>query len=214
MRTDPLSTAEPSDLECHAEPQVAASLGPPADASLASVSLSTSLSALPGSPIEPVVVATAVGPAGLARATTLRYREAFTPFERWLLVGVCLGIFTLFGVARALTPNESGVGTHRALGFPPCGAIVAWGIPCPSCGMTTSWAWFVRGQFGRSWSSNPGGLLLAVFILIMATWMGISGVMNRWWPVPCEPNFILASGAVVVGVTLVQWLYRIWPSFA
>lgn len=218
MRTDPPSTAEPSDLECHAESQVDASLGPPADAPRASVSLSTALStalsALPVSTIEPVGDAIAVGPRGLGRAKAVRYRETFEPFERWLLVGVCLGIFTLFGVARVLTPNESGVGTHRALGFPPCGAIVAWGIPCPSCGMTTSWAWFVRGQFGRSWSSNPGGLMLAIFVLVMATWMGISGVMNRWWPVPCEPNFVLASGAVVVGVTLVQWLYRIWPSFA
>jgi len=137
----------------------------------------------------------------------------FEPFERWLLVAVCVGIFTLLGLARVLTPNEAGVGTHRALGFPPCGALVAWGIPCPSCGMTTSWAWFTRGEFGRSWSSNPGGLMLAVFVIVMATWMGISGVLNRWWPVRCEPNFVIAMGAVVVGVTLVQWLCRVWPSF-
>ena len=158
-----------------------------------------------------VVLATAVPrrPTGSGRRCSSI--ESFQPFERWLLVAVCVGIFGLLGVARWLTPNEAGVGTHRALGFPPCGAIAMWGIPCPSCGMTTSWAWFTRGHFDKAWSSNPGGVMLAVFVLVMATWMGISGILNRWWPVPCQPNYVLASAAVVVGVTLVQWLYRVWP---
>ena len=34
------------------------------------------------------------------------------------------------------------------------------GYRCPSCGMTTAFAWFVRGQFDRSWQANPVGSLL------------------------------------------------------
>lgn len=133
----------------------------------------------------------------------------FSRYERWLMVGAGLGLLSLLLVTRFLTPNESGMGTHRALGLPPCGAIVMWGVPCPSCGMTTSWAWFVRGNFVRSWLANPGGLLLAVYVIIMAFWLGISGVANRWWPVRCEPLLVLGMGAIVLTVTLVQWIGRV-----
>lgn len=133
----------------------------------------------------------------------------FGRFERWLMVVAAIGLLGLLGVTRLLTPNESGVGTHRALGLPPCGSIAMWGIPCPSCGMTTSWAWFVRGNFPRSWAANPGGFLLAIFVVLMAIWLGISGVLNRWWPVRCEPFLVLSLGAIVLVVTLTQWIGRL-----
>ncbi len=126
-----------------------------------------------------------------------------------MLLGACLGLLSLFGVARMLTPSESGMGTHRGLGLPPCGAIVMFGIPCPSCGMTTSWAWFARGEFYRSMATNPGGFLLAVFVVVMAGWMGCSGVARRWWPVHCDPFVVLAGGAIVMFVTLIQWVWRL-----
>jgi hypothetical protein len=133
----------------------------------------------------------------------------FGRLERWVMVIAAIGLLGLLGVTRLLTPNESGVGTHRALGLPPCGSIVMWGIPCPSCGMTTSWSWFVRGNFGRSWAANPGGFLLAIFVLVMSAWLGISGLFNRWWPVRCEPFLVLSLGAIVLVVTLAQWIGRL-----
>jgi hypothetical protein len=136
-------------------------------------------------------------------------RGQFERFERWLMVGAAVGLLALMGVTRLLTPNESGMGTHRALGLPPCGALVMWGVPCPSCGMTTSWSWFVRGDLSRSWSSNPGGFTLAIFVVLMASWLGISGLFNRWWPVRCEPFLVLGMGAIVLVVTVVQWIGRL-----
>ncbi len=133
----------------------------------------------------------------------------FGRLERWVMVVAAIGLLGLLGVTRLLTPNESGVGTHRALGLPPCGSIVMWGIPCPSCGMTTSWSWFVRGNIGRSWAANPGGFLLAIFVILMSTWLGISGLINRWWPVRCEPYLVLSIGAIVLVVTLAQWIGRL-----
>lgn len=136
-------------------------------------------------------------------------RGEFGRFERWIMVLAAVGLLGLLGVTRLLTPHESGMGTHRALGLPPCGAIVMWGVPCPSCGMTTSWAWFVRGNFPRSWAANPGGFSLAVFVLVMACWLGISGLLNRWWPVRCDPFLVLSMGAIVLVVTLAQWIGRL-----
>lgn len=129
--------------------------------------------------------------------------------ERGLMIVAAMGLLGLLAVTRLLTPNESGMGTHRALGLPPCGSIVMWGIPCPSCGMTTSWAWFVRGHFGRSWATNPGGFSLAIFVVIMSFWLGISGILNRWWPVRCEPYLVLSMGAIVLMVTFAQWIGRL-----
>jgi len=141
-----------------------------------------------------------------------RYPVGFGRFdgvERGLLVGASVCLLALLVVARLLTPSQTGVGTHQSLGLPPCGVIVMWGVPCPSCGMTTSWAWFARGDFARSWVTNPGGFLLAVFVLVMSVWMGISGLLNRWWPIRCEPYLVLSLGTIVMLVTLIQWVGRL-----
>lgn len=149
-------------------------------------------------------------------STSIKPAEWFRPqhgdfgrFERWIMVLAAIGLLGLLGVTRLLTPHESGLGTHRALGLPPCGSIVMWGVPCPSCGMTTSWSWFVRGNFVRSWAANPGGFSLAVFVIVMAWWLGISGLLNQWWPVRCDPFLVLSMGAIVLVVTLTQWIGRL-----
>ncbi|NBO19844.1 MAG: DUF2752 domain-containing protein, partial [Proteobacteria bacterium] len=47
---------------------------------------------------------------------------------------------------RWLTPDARGLGTHEQLGLPPCGFYLWYGLPCPSCGMTTSWPHFLTRQ--------------------------------------------------------------------
>jgi len=80
------------------------------------------------------------------------------------LLASAIGIFCLclLTIAALLVPNASGLGTHTALGLPRCAFQQAWGIPCPSCGMTTSWAWFARGNFAASVWIQPMGALLAL----------------------------------------------------
>jgi sugar phosphate permease len=54
------------------------------------------------------------------------------------------------------------VGTHEALGLSPCGWIAGFGIPCPTCGMTTSFSLAVRGSLWASFRVQPMGCALAV----------------------------------------------------
>ncbi len=62
--------------------------------------------------------------------------------------------------ATQVTPAPEGMGTHQQLGLPPCGFLVVTGIPCPGCGLTTSFAHMVRGQFSGATFANPFGVML------------------------------------------------------
>ena len=98
------------------------------------------------------------------------------PTRRAMLV-VALGLAAVLGVARWLEPDPRGYGTHTQLGLYPCMFFKVTGQPCPSCGMTTAFAWFVRGRFDRSWQANPVGSLLALTCLLLIPWL-LAGVVR------------------------------------
>jgi hypothetical protein len=75
---------------------------------------------------------------------------------------IAAGCLAVLLVAAGLQPSSTGVGTHLQLGLPPCSLMVGAGVPCPSCGMTTSFSHAVRGQITRAADAQPAGLLLAV----------------------------------------------------
>ena len=110
--------------------------------------------------------------------------------------------------AAVLRPNQSGHGTHRQLGLPPCTFVVLFGRRCPSCGMTTAWAHLMRGQVAGALRANVGGALLGLLALVAEPWLLISAVRGRWFGwVPS--SIVLAwvlSGIVVV--TLIDWSIR------
>ena len=63
-------------------------------------------------------------------------------------------------VARSLSPSPLGYGSHLQLGLPPCGLLIFSGVPCPSCGLTTSFAHLSRMQWTQGWQANPWGVFL------------------------------------------------------
>jgi len=65
-----------------------------------------------------------------------------------------------------LTPNPSGHGTHTELGLPPCPSVALFGLLCPGCGLTTSFAALTHGQIGLAFEAHPfGPILYALFTL-------------------------------------------------
>jgi hypothetical protein len=86
-----------------------------------------------------------------------------------LLIGLsCLAVLI---IALSLRPSPTGVGTHTRLGFQHCAFLDRTGLPCPSCGMTTSFAWFARGNLLASVYVQPMGFVLAVLTTATA-WTG------------------------------------------
>ena len=81
----------------------------------------------------------------------------------------CLGVLI---IALWLDPSGSGIGTHERLGLQPCGWAARGGLPCPSCGMTTSFAWLVRGHLAASFYVQPMGAILGL-ITAMTFWASL-----------------------------------------
>ena len=77
---------------------------------------------------------------------------------------VAAGAFAVLAAASSLTPSPQGHATHLALGLPPCGWVVSFGRPCPTCGMTTAFAHVAHGQLLAALVTQPFGAVLACVI--------------------------------------------------
>jgi hypothetical protein len=130
------------------------------------------------------------------------WQRAAVGFVGLILIGLLI-------TAALLDPNPAGLGTHQQMGFPPCSSILFFGLRCPACGMTTSWAHLMNGHLIQSARANTGGLLLALLAIAGGPWMLISAIKGRWWLAPPEVSWILAISGVVMFVTLVQWIWRV-----
>lgn len=103
---------------------------------------------------------------------------------RGALLGIALGLVAVFAVAVWLDPYDDlgrplRLGTHRQLGMLPCTFREMTNRPCPSCGMTTSFAFLVRGDLVHSLQANAVGTLLALVCLAYIPWSIASIICKR-----------------------------------
>lgn len=125
------------------------------------------------------------------------------------LAVLAVALAMVLAVARTLEPDPRGFGTHTQLGLPPCHFAWVTGRPCPSCGMTTAFAWAVRGRLDRAWRANPAGCLLAPACAALVPWLLVGAVRGKT-PGTRSPERALAGVLVVtVAVSLVSWTIRL-----
>jgi Protein of unknown function (DUF2752) len=132
---------------------------------------------------------------------------------RWVrgsLAGMALGLVLVFYTAYRLDPYQNGrprmMETHLQLGLPPCNFKVMTGLPCPSCGMTTSFALLVRGDLGNSLRANAVGTLLAVFCLAFIPWSLYCAARGRSLFIVSMERAILWTVLVFMVLLLVRWV--------
>ncbi len=65
-------------------------------------------------------------------------------------------------IAAMIPPSASGIGTHTELGLESCQFLQRTGVPCLSCGYTTSFSWFAQGHPVASAYVQPMGAMLAL----------------------------------------------------
>ncbi|MFT3923616.1 MAG: DUF2752 domain-containing protein [Myxococcales bacterium] len=93
-------------------------------------------------------------------------------WDRVAWLAALLSSLSVLAAARWLTPSPSGVGTHEQLGLPPCGMLAWLGVPCPACGMTTSFAHLADGDVLAAFRAHP----LAPFLFV-ATCLAVPGAL-------------------------------------
>src|SRR5262245_51411668 len=126
------------------------------------------------------------------------------------LLGVGLGLVLVFAVAWWLNPYEDGqplrMATHQQLGLPPCTFKYMTGYPCPSCGLTTSFALLMKGDVANSLRANAVGTLLALFWLALIPWCLASSFCGRpLWLVSIEKAVLRALIFFLV-LLLLRWV--------
>lgn len=121
------------------------------------------------------------------------------------ILALCLSILW---ISTTLTPSPDGIGTHRQLGYPPCLGPILTGYPCPTCGMTTAFAYAAQGKLLRAFHAQPAGLL--GFILIVAG-CALSLRTTFTNQAPSWPGFVHTRNVIIflVSVTAIGWVYKL-----
>src|SRR4051794_36631374 len=128
---------------------------------------------------------------------------------RIALVVSALGLAAVLGVARWLEPDPRGFGTHTQLGLAPCAFALVTGHRCPTCGMTTSFAWFARGRFDRAWRANPAGSVLAPTCVALVPWLLAGAARGRPMGFRSLDRPLTGLVVVTVALCLVSWTIRL-----
>src|SRR5688572_11699523 len=123
--------------------------------------------------------------------------HAMTPSARRAAAAVSAGLALALLLASLLTPDARGYGTHEQLGLGECAFVRLWDMGCPSCGMTTSWAYLTQGDIRRAAGANVGGLLLGVYALVAIPWLLASALRGRWCSLRPSLRLLLPLLAVV-----------------
>ena len=123
------------------------------------------------------------------------------------IAAACLAVLI---VAAVLVPSPSGVGTHVALGMAACPFLTNTGVPCPGCGLTTSFSWFARGDIEASLYVQPMGTMLAA--LVAAAFWGASYIAVTGRPAyrlveRIPPRYYLIY---LPSFAIVAWAWKIW----
>jgi len=131
---------------------------------------------------------------------TLAERVVQAAVAAVLAGGIAVGLY--------LRPSPTGTGTHTILGLPPCGMLVATGRPCPTCGVTTSFALAAHGRIVDSLKNQPFGLLLfglaAVGLMAVLTTL----VAGRSWGPVVTPWTVKTFVLALMLAGLASWAYK------
>lgn len=134
---------------------------------------------------------------------------AFSNNDRLIYLGLTVLAGITLTLARILRPSPNGFGTHEQLGLPPCVFLKLTGIPCPTCGVTTSFAHSARLNFSQALLVQPFGVLLFSLTVISIPLLIV--LLRRrvpWSSVVLARGFDwLIYGLIFAG--LLGWLYKI-----
>ncbi|MEL6348687.1 MAG: DUF2752 domain-containing protein [Myxococcota bacterium] len=145
----------------------------------------------------------------------VRWLERFSDKVQDRIVGAILFVpsATVLGIALSLTPDPAGLGTHRQLGLGGCTILTMTGVPCPMCGMTTTFTHLAHLHLWEGVVNQPFGLVLFSLTVLVAVIGGLDLIRpgRRWkkalsWIDDREGP--IAYG--LLGGMLAGWAYKVF----
>jgi hypothetical protein len=132
------------------------------------------------------------------------------PWARLVAICVALAALSILATGATLTPTGNGISTHTQLGFPPCQWEQRMGVPCPSCGYTTSVTQFAHGNWLASLYLQPMGFVIALGCAVVfgvGGYIGVTGrpvhrLLGRVW----NRNWVIALTTIAIA----GWGWKIW----
>jgi hypothetical protein len=152
------------------------------------------------------------------------FEDDAQPVRRWVrvfLVGLTVPWIIVFIVALQIYPYEGGeamkMGSHQQLGLPECNFKSLTSIPCPSCGMTTSFSLLMRADVWNSLQANFAGTILATFGLLFVPWAFASAFFGRFVLIRSLEIVIFRLALVFLILLFGRWglviLLEVWTWF-
>lgn len=134
-----------------------------------------------------------------------------TPYDLFALITAAALIvpFSLDPATTGITGSTGAAlsGLHTRLHLPPCLFLVITGLPCPFCGLTTSFALLTHGTLGRAFLANPSGPPLYGIMLCLLVIYVVLRIRGR-------ENLLLSlinriSGKMLIITLVVMWIARL-----
>ena len=119
----------------------------------------------------------------------------------------------VLGVARYLEPDDRGFGTHQQLGLGGCTFLEWTTLPCPMCGMTTTFSHMAHFQWGEAFQTQPFGVVLFL-ITISVCLIALSEMVRPKTVFPVFSRLFTAREGLWYVMLLIGmgsgWIYKIF----
>ncbi|MCA9076682.1 MAG: DUF2752 domain-containing protein [Planctomycetaceae bacterium] len=126
---------------------------------------------------------------------------------RWLLAGWSLFLLAGFALTTFVSPDPRGFGTHQQFGLPPCTLRLLTGVSCPSCGATTSFAHFVRGEWPSAIRANGAAFVLACLCAVQIPWSWMSIAKQQLWLITRPERTLIITLVCLTSLFVLQWMF-------
>lgn len=129
--------------------------------------------------------------------------------ERFLAALAAIAFLSVLALAAWLEPSSRGHGTHTALGMPPCSWAALTGYPCPTCGMTTSFAHAANGNLLKAFAVQPFGAFLALTAAAGFWIAGHSAVTGSYAARAVTRSMSTPILWLTLAALLAAWVYKL-----
>lgn len=137
-------------------------------------------------------------------STDSAHRRSGYRIESALVLVLAVGMLV---VAALLSPDPDGYGTHRKLLLVPCIFRTVTHLPCPFCGLTTSYAAMARLRAGDAFAAHALGPIAYLLTWVAGMWALYTLVRG----LPFAPDWLSGRRAtnLVLIVLGAGWLVNI-----